>query len=430
MSTYDLIGIGFGPSNLGLAVALFDDQKALVANKKIAFLESKKKQSWHHPMMVPNSKMQISFMKDLCFLRNPRSHFTFVNYLKLQGRLQQFANIRDFNPSRKEFDDYLQWVASHFSSIVKYSRHVDYILPVQHNGVVEYLEIGIKNTMTGEKEILNAQSLALAIGGEANMPIPSEHEQVFHSSTFLDRIADYPEDKKHRFLVVGSGQSAAEIYKYLIETYKKSEVWVACSGIGFKQADDSEYVNDIFDSSLIDTIFNLEADKKQILLEKYVSTNYSVADLDIIQDVYRAEYEQSIGSGEARHGIKRFQKLQSVNKGDNCLRITLRSTLTDEISFLNADAVICATGYSRKNNCKLLKHIEPYMIIKGKPTLTRRYALETTAKFKPSIFIQGMSENSHGISDTLLSVISTRASEISDEFIQQHSNTFPLANMA
>jgi L-ornithine N5-oxygenase len=416
---YDLIGIGFGPSNLGLAVALFDDYKVQVADKKIGFFESKKEQAWHHPMMLPGSKMQISFMKDLCFLRNPRSYFTFVNYLMTQGRLRQFANIRDFTPSRREFDDYLKWTASHFSSIVEYASRVEYIAPIERHGVVELLEVGVKNTLKNTMHTVKTRNLALAIGGEAKMPIASPSEHVFHSASFLDQIAKYPEDKKHRFLVVGSGQSAAEIYRYLIGTYKASEVWVTCSGIGFKQADDSEYVNDIFDSNLIDTIYSLDAAKRKRLLEKYIDTNYSVADLDIIQEIYREEYERGIGNSTPRHGIKKFQKLHSIEKDGSGLRVTLKSTLTDEFIQLSVDAVICATGYSRANNAKLLKNIEPYMLDpSGSAQLTRGYALKTTETFKPSIFIQGMSESSHGISDTLLSVISARSAEISEEFIR------------
>ena len=44
-------------------------------------------------------------------LRNPRSPFTFLNYLHSQGRLVSFINLGSTIPSRREFADYLSWAA-------------------------------------------------------------------------------------------------------------------------------------------------------------------------------------------------------------------------------------------------------------------------------------------------------------------------------
>ena len=54
----------------------------------------------------------------------------------------------------------------------------------------------------------------------------------------------------------------------------------------------------------------------------------------------------------------------------------------------------------------------------GKPTVTlglavnRRYQLYTKPEFKPAIFLQGSCEPTHGLSDTLLSILAARTSEI------------------
>lgn len=417
IKTHDLVGIGFGPSNIGLAVALYDEHKKYIEESNVIFLEAKKKHGWHHSMMIPGAKMQISFMKDLCFLRNPRGFFTFVNYLKVKGRLSYFANLRDFNPTRKEFDDYLAWVASHFTDIVKYSYQVKALKPVHIGDKVEFIDIEVKNVEAGLVEHIRTRNISIAIGGEPVMPVELS-ENIFHSSNFLNEITRYTDDKPQRFLVVGSGQSAAEIYQYLIGHYKKSNVWVACSGLGFKQADDSEYVNEVFDSTMTSTIYDLSDESRDKLLNNYWHTNYSVVDYDVIKGLYREEYEQAIGSNEVRFGIKKFQKIlfaETLEDGSICVK--LKSTMTGEVSEIIVDVVICATGYSRNNNLQLLQNLESYMLDDKCSKLSRHYALRTTENFIPKIYVQGMSEDSHGISDTLLSVISKRSEEISRDLL-------------
>ena len=88
-------------------------------------------------MLLPASRMQISFLKDLAvsifvyyvlkFLlklfkifktfRNPMSDFTFINYLHSHGidRLAGFSNLGHWTPSRTEWAGYLTWAANKLS---------------------------------------------------------------------------------------------------------------------------------------------------------------------------------------------------------------------------------------------------------------------------------------------------------------------------
>ncbi|MGF7192210.1 L-ornithine N5-oxygenase [Robbsia andropogonis] len=62
-------------------------------------------------MLLPGAEMQISFLKDLVSLRNPSGTFSFLNYLKEKDRFSEFANLRNFFPSRAEYSDYLRGAA-------------------------------------------------------------------------------------------------------------------------------------------------------------------------------------------------------------------------------------------------------------------------------------------------------------------------------
>src|SRR5690242_7318823 len=125
---YDLIGIGFGPSNLALAVRLAEGDRA--AALRCAFIERQSEFGWHRGMLLDDSRMQISFLKDLVMLRDPKSRFTFVNYLFEHGRLQDFVNLKQSCPTRIEFQDYLRWAARAFDDQVHYGESVTAIEPV------------------------------------------------------------------------------------------------------------------------------------------------------------------------------------------------------------------------------------------------------------------------------------------------------------
>src|SRR5262245_36348336 len=105
-SDYSFVGIGFGPSNLALAVAA--DEISLIHSGM--FIERSPRFQWHPGMMFDGARMQISFLKDLATLRNPSSPYTFLQYTKAKGRLEQFVNVNEFRPTRLEYHDYLQWV--------------------------------------------------------------------------------------------------------------------------------------------------------------------------------------------------------------------------------------------------------------------------------------------------------------------------------
>src|SRR4051794_10016492 len=103
--SYDFVGVGFGPSNLALAVAA----EELAPNLQGLFVERSRCFQWHPGMMLDGARMQISFLKDLATLRNPASQYTFLQYVKAKGRLERFVNINEFRLSRLEYGDYLRW---------------------------------------------------------------------------------------------------------------------------------------------------------------------------------------------------------------------------------------------------------------------------------------------------------------------------------
>ncbi|MGU1744701.1 SidA/IucD/PvdA family monooxygenase [Pseudomonas aeruginosa] len=160
---HDLIGVGFGPSNIALAIALQERAQAQGA-LEVLFLDKQGDYRWHGNTLVSQSELQISFLKDLVSLRNPTSPYSFVNYLHKHDRLVDFINLGTFYPCRMEFNDYLRWVASHFQEQSRYGEEVLRIEPMLSAGQVEALRV-ISRNADGEELVRTTRALVVSPGG-------------------------------------------------------------------------------------------------------------------------------------------------------------------------------------------------------------------------------------------------------------------------
>src|SRR6266568_7367855 len=111
----ELLAIGAGPSNLGLAVGVEGLAPDLARSSLI--IERSPAVEWQPGLLLPEAKSQVSFLKDLVTLRNPRSRFTFLNHLRATGRLDDFINMSSLTPYRLEISAYLDWVARSLTKV-------------------------------------------------------------------------------------------------------------------------------------------------------------------------------------------------------------------------------------------------------------------------------------------------------------------------
>jgi L-ornithine N5-oxygenase len=201
--------------------------------------------SWHSGMLLPGSKMQISFIKDLATLRDPRSEFTFLNYLKCQDRLVHFSNLGTFLPARLEFEDYMRWCARRFEHVVAYGQDVLDVAPEDSqpgSSMVTSFAVTSKDVRTGKVSARRARNVVIAVGGKPKIP-PTfpQHPRVMHSSTYCTTLPAMLNDKSHPYhiAVLGSGQSAAEIFHDLQLRYPNSKTTLIMRDSAMRPSDDS-----------------------------------------------------------------------------------------------------------------------------------------------------------------------------------------------
>ena len=415
---YDAIGVGFGPSNLALAIALDEATRRRGRSFTTRFIEKQARFAWHGGMLLPGSDMQISFLKDLVLLRDPTSRFTFLNYLHARGRLEFFINQKSFYPSRTEFNDYLTWAAGHFAESVAYGEEVVAIEPESPRGAVSHLAVRTRDA-SGQERTRLARNLVLAVGGHPKIPQifqPLKGDaRAFHSSAYLPAIAalGLPDTPATRIAVIGRGQSAAEIALDLHNRFAHAHIDMITRGFALRPADDTPFVNEIFNPAYTDFIYHQPEHVRDAILGEFRNTNYAVVDADLIRTLYGILYQQKVAGAE-RLAIMSMREVVDVGWTSGSITLNVRDMAARTSRSTPYDAIVLATGYERDNGGRLLEGLSDYL-----PGLSveRNYRLKATSDFAPAIYMQGYSEATHGLSDTLLSVLAIRAEEIASALI-------------
>lgn len=408
-----VIGVGFGPSNLGLAIAL-EEHNEKSGNQAISaqFLEAKTEFGWHTDMLIPGTTMQISFLKDLASQRNVRSRYTFLNYLTERGRLSEFINHQTFFPTRLEFHDYLEWAAERVDATVHYGTRA---VAVRDEGDCLAVDVeGAQNTT------LRARAVVLAGGLHPQLPGGVvESPRQFHNHGLLTKIAELPSITHNRFVVVGAGQSAAEVTDYLHTTYPDAEVHGVFAKYGYSPADDSPYANRVFDPAAVDDFYTADPNVRQRLIDYHRATNYSCVDLPLIETLYAREYAERV-AGRRRLYFHGASGVQSVTEDDGGVRVLIEHHPTKATEALVCDAVVYATGFSPMSLPDILGDLcDSAVYAADGPGVERDYRLRTSREIPGSIYLQGGTEHTHGLSSSLISNIAVRCGEIVESIARE-----------
>ncbi|PGH19366.1 hypothetical protein AJ80_04006 [Polytolypa hystricis UAMH7299] len=429
-SKYDIVCAGFGAAALSIAIAM----RERGYKGRVLFLERQAEFGWHTGMLLPGTKMQISYLKDLATMRDPRSHFTFLNYLHTKGRLVHFTNLSTHTPFREEFNDYMKWCASHFNDLVQYNQEVVSISAVESRAgwAAESFKVVARDVKSGELRELVTKHVIVANGGEAAIPHGfMQHygrNTVIHSSTYLKVVPQQFKQptSRYRFAVVGGGQSAVEISEDIASRYPNAQVDIITKSSALHPSDDSPFVNEIFDPSSVDSFYALNRSAREKQLCDNKATNYGVVRLPLIESIYEKLYRQKLLDPNPSNwplrviAEREVRGLQEVGKNQVTLELKHSRTGETEVTSEKYDLVILATGYKRNPFLNVLKPLQSVLETQSSGEqfgVDRNYRLrfaEGKVGRDAGVWLQGCCESSHGLSDSLLSILATRSAELLD----------------
>jgi lysine N6-hydroxylase len=398
MERFDFIGVGAGPSNLSLA-ALAQP----VTDLSAVFLDAKPRFQWHPGIMLPGAELQVSFMKDLVTLVDPTSRYSFLNFLVEQGRVYRSLVANGTSVSRREFEQYYHWVAEQLPC-VRWRRRVRSV----------ELGEGALEVRSDDGESLKTRALVLGTGKEPVVPhfvASLRGPRLLHSSELL---TVRPNVAGQRVMVVGAGQSGAEVVNHLLSEDRQlpSElVWVS-SREGFQPIDDSPFTNEWFTPPYVDHFHGLPEERRQTLLPRQRLASDGVSE-SLLRNIYRKLYLlDTVGDGRLRHHLVPCRRVIDVRRLAGALVVTLHDEDRGATQRCVVDTVIFCTGY----RSVLPDFLEPLRDrltdTDGRLQVGEDYSLNWDGPAGLRIYVQNFAENSHGIADPNLSLAAWRSARV------------------
>lgn len=419
---WPIVGVGFGPANIALAIAL--EEQGLI--KDTLFFEKQKEISWQPEMMLRGADIQHNPLRDLVTPRNPTSHYGFLSYLKSVGRLYQYLNLDSHYPPRSEYDSYVRWVGMQFAASTSLGESILDIEPVVSGDVLTGFDLSTSNGRS-----IRTRHVIVAPGRTPVIPAPfldaMEDGRVFHLTKYLSSVSDKQPKDVRNILVVGASQSAAEIMIDLYDRFPEAKITCNARGHGLKQKDLSPFTEEIYFPSFVDHYYGLpRADRERIYTELKRS-NYGAADPDVLTDLKMKMYEDDVRGNPRIHLRFNSGILDVACEADS---VGIRFADDQNASAVEQfDFVVLATGFENYGQTSatlrwhpILNKLSAYLMCDEDKQLkiTRDFRV-SLARSTPdiSLHLNGLCEATHGFGDAgSFSLLSTRASMIADSIKQ------------
>lgn len=421
----ELLAIGAGPSNLGLAVAL--EELAPDVAENTLLIDRNPTIEWQPGMLLPWAKSQVAFVKDLVTLRNPRSRFSFLSHLHATGRLDDFINMGELTPYRLEIAEYLRWVASSLAK-VRYELGCDCVSIAPQRDAAGALTGWL--TTLGDGTSIASRYLVIGTGRDPRIPpvlagLPGH--RVVHSTQYRPRVAALSKEMPYRIALVGSSQSAAEMFRALREDLPYCDVSWVMRAISLTADSSSKFSNQLYYPSFVDDFYASPAPAREQMLRELYKTNYSCITPAMLETLYEELYLDRLAQREDRRLVT-MVNITAAREEDGEVVLELTDRRTGAVTELRRDLVVLGTGFSWEAP-KLVRGLAGAIGL-DQVQVTRAYQLILDEPSTAACYLQGMNEDTHGIGDSLFSVLAHRAQDIALDIAAHRAGSPSLAPAA
>lgn len=396
-TVHDVLGIGLGPFNLGLAALLDNANQDEDADVDAVFLEQDAEFAWHEGMLIEGATLEVPFLADLVTIADPTNPYSYLNYLRERDRIYEFYFYETFQIPRREYDDYLRWVAERLE-ICRFSRRVERIEWIDEQAEDGYFLVTAQIPETGEDLTYRARNLALGIGSQPHVPEKLRghpDEDVFHTSKYRfrrDRCLD-----ADSVTVVGSGQSAAEVFQDLLQHQPETDYrldWLTRSN-GFFPMEYSKLGLQHFSPEYEQYVYDLPQEVKDDLIPEQ-DLLYKGVDPETSAEIYDLLYRRSIGDRDPDVGLFAMADVRDIEPEGDVYALECHQWQDEESFVHESEVVVLGTGYERPVP-GFLKPVEGAINWdeRGRFEVTEDHRLDVDVR--GDVFLQNAELHTHGV---------------------------------
>ncbi|MGM7702580.1 lysine N(6)-hydroxylase/L-ornithine N(5)-oxygenase family protein [Pseudalkalibacillus sp. Hm43] len=391
---YDLLGVGIGPFNLSLA-ALIDDRTEVDS----LFFEQKPEFDWHPGMLIVGTRLQVPFMADLVTLADPTSRYSFLNYLAKENRLYPFYFLQRLDIPRREYNDYCQWVAKELNNCSFGKR----VIELDYDEQNEIYLVTVLDVHTEETSVYKSKNLVLGTGGTPSIPKTFRgfsNQDVFHTAEYLNRQDRCKE--ANSITVIGSGQSAAEVFRELLKDHMEHEYtlnWITRSQ-SFLTMEESKLSVEQFSPDYVNYFYEFPQKQKdeifatQDLLYKGISSH-------TVTDIYNLLYENTVSRRKMKVRLQAMTEVTGIEQKNGAYELQCNQWQQEQDFTIDSEVVIIGTGY-HPNVPSFVNGLKDYISWDEKG----RYEVESDYRLRMDIpnpvYVHSGISHSHGVGSTNL----------------------------
>ncbi|SFB22889.1 lysine N6-hydroxylase [Lentibacillus halodurans] len=337
---YDIIGIGIGPYNLGLA-ALLD----VIPELDGLFFDKTPKFEWHPGMLIERMNLTTPFLGDLVTFADPTSRFTYINYLHEHNRLYQFYFFNKFQIPRQEYNQYLQWVADQLEQLNFGYEVVDVI---DHEEADEpHYEVVVEETSTQKRSSYFAKNITMATGSEPlvlDTMTGHPKEDVLHTDRFMYEKENLVESP--HITIVGSGQSAIEVFLDLLKEQENKvfQLTVFTRSSGLFQLEKAKFGQEYFSPDFVDYFHSLGFKQRLDTLDTLGTLRKGI-NPQTLMELYETLYHKTIGQTKQPVTIQPNTEVKHISRNHNKYVLHCHQWQKENSFNYETNKVILATGY-------------------------------------------------------------------------------------
>ncbi|NJQ06461.1 lysine N(6)-hydroxylase/L-ornithine N(5)-oxygenase family protein [Streptomyces lonarensis] len=423
----DLAGVGAGPAGLSLA-ALADSHRGLRA----AWFEQRPAFSWHPGLLIEGTTLQVPFLADLVTLADPASPWSYLSYLREQGRLFPFYFAETFHIERTDYDAYCRWAGERLAS-VRFGRRVESVSWDRARELFELTVCPVEGA-AGPRAV-HARAVALSLGSTPHVPevlrpavgAPAGGAPVVHSAEYLvhrERLlaADH-------VTVVGSGQSGAEVFLDLLRHRPAGAErlhWLTRSP-AFAPMEYSKLGLEHFTPDYTRYYHALPETTRDALTARQWQLHKAV-DHETLAEIHGELLGRAQRSGWPDAVLTPGVAVRAADRrGDGALDLRLVHAEQESAATLTTGAVVLATGYRDTPLEPLLGDLAGAVRrdTAGRPLVTDDYRLELAEGVTGRVFVAGGERHTHGVGTPDLGLMAHRSATVLNQLLDERPYPLP-----
>ncbi|HEX3605480.1 MAG TPA: SidA/IucD/PvdA family monooxygenase [Candidatus Dormibacteraeota bacterium] len=416
---HDLLGVGIGPFNLGLA-ALLDG----VAGVDALFVDEHERFSWHPGLMLEGTTTQVPFLADLVSLVDPTSPHSFLNYLRVHDRLLRFYLRERFHLPRREYDHYCGWVAERLPTC-RFGTRVEALRWLPGEAL---FEADLHDVASGRPRRLRSSHVVLGVGTVPYVPealAAAPGPDLVHAADYLpnrERIR-----RAGSVVVVGSGQSGAEVFLDLLReqpAHGYRLTWITRSA-GFLPMEYTRLALEHFSPEYTRYFHGLAPEVRDRLLPTQDLLSKGI-DAETIEEIYGLLYERSAAGVEPAVELRPHLAVEGVEREGGSLRLRCRQWEQGRELRVTAGCAVLATGFATRPPACIE---ELRGLIDWDGAGRYRVGLDYRVAMDPSVtgslFVQNAELHTHGVGAPDLGLGAHRGARIVNEICGREVHRLP-----